>query len=97
MAQPCPELGKLEMCIPELSQGEYVGFRYPIRDRNDLQIWTNKHIKGLNQQGTMYVNSDEARDYCGMDFDGDTFCVKSVKKLPEIAKEIRQHHIKPTK
>jgi hypothetical protein len=96
MAQPCPELGKLEMCIPELPQGEYVGFRYPIRDRNDLQIWTNKHIKGLNQQGTMYVNPDEARDYCGMDFDGDTFCVKSVKKLPEIAKEIRQHHIKPT-
>ena len=73
MAQPCPELGKLEMCIPELPQGEYVGFRYPIRDRNDLQIWTNKHIKGLNQQGTMYVNPDEARDYCGMDFDGDTF------------------------
>ncbi|MCA6594680.1 MAG: hypothetical protein IM535_21925, partial [Pseudanabaena sp. M38BS1SP1A06MG] len=32
MAQPCPELGKLEMCIPELPQGEYVGFRYPIRD-----------------------------------------------------------------
>jgi hypothetical protein len=96
MAQPCPELGELEMSIPEMPEGEYVGFRYPIRDRNDLQIWTNKHIKGLNQQGTMYVNPDIARDYCGMDFDGDTFCVKSVQKLPEIAKEIRQHHIKPT-
>jgi hypothetical protein len=96
MAQPCPELGELEMCIPEMPEGEYIGFRYPIRDRHDLQIWKNKHIKGLNQRGTMYVNPDIARDYCGMDFDGDTFCVKSVKKLPTIADEIRQHHVKPT-
>jgi hypothetical protein len=84
------------MCIPEMPEGEYIGFRYPIRDRHDLQIWKNKHIKGLNQRGTMYVNPDIARDYCGMDFDGDTFCVKSVKKLPTIADEIRQHHVKPT-
>jgi hypothetical protein len=96
MAQPCPELGELEMSIPEMPEGEYVGFRYPIRDRHDLQIWTNKHIKGLNQQGTVYVNPDIARDYCGMDFDGDTFCVKAVEKLPEIAKEIRANHIKPS-
>ena len=96
MAQPCLALGELEICIPEMPEGEYVGFRYPIRDRNDLQIWQNKHLKGLNQQGTVYVNPDIARAYCGMDFDGDTFCVKSVDKLPMIAEEIRQHHTKPT-
>jgi hypothetical protein len=62
MAQPCQELGELEMCIPEMPVGEYVGFRYPIRDRHDLQIWTNKHIKGLNQRGTVYVNPDIARE-----------------------------------
>ena len=80
MAQPFSELGELEMCIPQMAEGEYVGFRYPIRDRHDLQIWKNKHIKGLNQRGTMYVNPDIARDYCGMDFDGDTFGCISVSQ-----------------
>jgi hypothetical protein len=46
MAQPLDELGDLQFCCPQLPEGEYIGWRYPIRSADDIQVWTNVLFSG---------------------------------------------------
>jgi hypothetical protein len=106
MVMPDDSLPFGTVCVPDLAEGELIGFPYPCRWKHDINIVQNVHLDSwMDMSGIIVGSTKTMLDLFSRDFDGDFLQVLPADKLPNVAAAVRnfgkpkidQSEIKPLK
>ncbi|NJR17911.1 MAG: hypothetical protein HC785_20750 [Calothrix sp. CSU_2_0] len=93
LAQPSLELGKNEISIPFLEEGEeIIVTRSPLINSNGVITLKNKHLPEM-LDGCVYIHPKTAMDNMQCDFDGDLLAFAPSKSFPHLAAEIKERNL----
>jgi hypothetical protein len=93
LAQPSLELGKDEISIPFLEEGEEVIVtRSPLINSNGVVTLTNRHLPEM-LDGCVYIHPKTAMDNMQCDFDGDLLAFAPSKEFPHLAAEVKERNL----